>query len=223
MSPKKAPSPSSEDVWRIFRIMSEFVDGFGTLSQMGPCITIFGSAREPSKGAYYKMAERTAALAVKNGFGVITGGGPGVMEAANKGAAEANGRSIGLNIQLPFEQKPNPYIKILMNFQHFFCRKVMFLKYTSGVIVLPGGYGTMDELFETLTLIQTQKARDLPLIMMGIDYWKGLVEWLRADMLSRDYIEKQDIKLCNLTDDPEEAIDIIKAFHKARSKGPNFM
>jgi uncharacterized protein (TIGR00730 family) len=223
MSPKKAPSPSSEDVWRIFRIMSEFVDGFGTLSQMGPCITIFGSAREKSGGVYYKMAERTAALAVKNGFGVITGGGPGIMEAANKGAAGANGVSIGLNISLPFEQKPNPFIKTLMNFKHFFCRKVMFLKYTSGVIVLPGGYGTMDELFETLTLIQTQKARDLPLIMMGKNFWKGLMDWLRDSMLQKDYILKNDLKLCNMTDDPKEAIDIIKAFHKARSRDVNFM
>jgi uncharacterized protein (TIGR00730 family) len=222
MAPKKTTSPSNEDVWRIFRIMSEFVDGFGTLSQMGPCITLFGSAREQKGGKYYNMAEETAALAVKNGFGVITGGGPGVMEAANKGATEEKGTSIGLNIQLPFEQKPNPYIRTLMNFQHFFCRKVMFLKYTSGVIVLPGGYGTLDEMFETLTLIQTRKARSIPLVLMGTEYWQGLLDWLKNTMLKRDFIEKKDLKLATVTNDPKKAIDIIKSFHKKGRIEANF-
>jgi uncharacterized protein (TIGR00730 family) len=219
---KRTVPPSNEDVWRIFRIMSEFVDGFGTLSQMGPCITIFGSAREKPSGKYYRMAEQTARLAVKNGFGVITGGGPGIMEAGNKGATEAKGTSIGLNIQLPFEQRPNPFIKTMMNFKHFFCRKVMFLKYTDGVIIMPGGFGTMDEFFEALTLVQTRKMHEVPIIMMGSEYWKGLVAWLKKDMLGEAYIDKADLKLIKMTDDPAEAIGIIKAFVRKRRIRANF-
>ena len=213
---------STDDTWRIFRIMAEFVEGFETLSKIGPCITIFGSARTPAGDPYYEMARGVASLAVKNGFGVITGGGGGIMEGANKGAYEANGKSVGLNIQLPFEQLPNKFIKTLLSFRHFFCRKVMFLKYTSAVVVLPGGFGTMDELFEALTLIQTQKSETLPLVMMGKEYWQGLIDWLHTSMLAKNYILPADFELIRLTDDPQETIDIINAFTTKRSTPVNF-
>lgn len=219
---KLNPPQSQDDTWRIFRIMAEFVDGFETLSKVGPCVTIFGSARTPEGDRYYEMARKVAACAVKNGYGVITGGGGGIMEAANRGAFEANGTSIGLNIQLPFEQVANKYIKLLLSFKHFFCRKVMFLKYTSAVIVLPGGFGTMDELFEALTLVQTQKSGHLPIVIMGKDYWKGLDDWLRGSMYANKYISKGDFDLITMTDDPREAIDIINAFMKRRSTPVNF-
>lgn len=214
---------SNEDTWRIFRIMAEFVEGFETLSRVGPCVTIFGSARTPKDHKFYKMAVDVARLAAKSGFGVITGGGPGIMEAANKGAAMENGRSIGLNIQLPYEQLPNPYVKQLLNFRHFFCRKVMFLKYTSAVIIMPGGYGTMDEMFETLTLVQTQKVATLPLILMGKEYWGGLVEWLNSTMRGHDYIIDADLSLMRMTDDPQEAIDIINKCESAKQVSANFV
>lgn len=215
---------SHEDTWRLFRIMAEFVEGFETLSRMGPCITIFGSARTPRKHAFYKMTEKVARLAAKNGYGVITGGGSGIMEAANKGADMENGVSIGLNIQLPFEQVPNDYIKHQLNFRHFFCRKVMFLKYTSAVIMMPGGFGTLDEMFETLTLVQTQKVASLPLILMGKTYWRDLVRWIGKTML-RDYqyISPEDMSLIKITDDPHEAIDYINTFEDAKKVRPNFV
>ena len=212
-----------EDTWRIFRIMAEFVEGFETLSRVGPCITIFGSARTPKRHKYYKMATEVARLATKSGYGVITGGGPGIMEAANKGAAMENGKSIGLNIQLPYEQLPNPYIKQLLNFRHFFCRKVMFLKYTSAVIIMPGGFGTMDELFEVLTLVQTQKVATLPLILMGREYWKGLLDWLNESMLAHEYIVTADISLLKLTDDPQEVIDIVNKIDHRKQVVANFV
>ena len=224
MSVKTKPAlPSHEDAWRIFRIMSEFVEGYETLSECGPCITVFGSARTPKADPYYKMGEALSRLAVRRGFGVITGGGPGIMEAANKGASASRGQSIGLNIELPFEQVPNPYIKTMINFKHFFSRKVMFLKYTSGVVVLPGGYGTLDELFETLTLVQTSKAQPIPLVMMGKDYWKGLVGWLRREMRGRKYINEEDLDLLHMTDDPGEAMGVIEDFHERRSSAANFV
>jgi uncharacterized protein (TIGR00730 family) len=212
-----------EDTWRIFRIMAEFVEGFETLSRNGPNVTIFGSARTPSDHEYYKLAVEVARLSVKNGYGVITGGGPGIMEAANKGATMENGRSIWLNIQLPFEQLPNPYIKTLINFRHFFIRKVMFLKYTSAVIIMPGGYGTMDEMFETLTLIQTQKVGSLPLVLMGTDYWKGLLEWLSKTMLEFKYILDADISMMKITDDPEEAVEFVNQNEKQKKVTANFV
>lgn len=212
-----------EDTWRVFRIMAEFVEGFETMSRVGPCLTIFGSARTPKNHKYYKMAVTVARMAVKSGYGVITGGGPGIMEAANKGAAQANGKSIGLNIQLPFEQLPNPYVKLLLNFRHFFCRKVMFLKYTSAVIIMPGGFGTLDEMFETLTLIQTQKIDTLPLVLMGQDYWKGLLDWLKSSMLHHDYIQPADLKLIKVTDDPQEAIDYINTCEGTKNVTANFI
>jgi uncharacterized protein (TIGR00730 family) len=219
---KEQLQPAAEETWRIFRIMAEFVEGFETLSHIGPCVTIFGSARTSESDAHYQLARETAKRAVESGYGVITGGGPGIMEAANRGASEANGISVGLNIQLPFEQVPNAYIKTIINFRYFFCRKVMFLKYTSAVIVLPGGFGTMDEMFETLTLIQTHKIRDLPLILMGADYWKGLTAWLRSAMLRRSYIDADDIDLMRVCDSCEEAIRIINSFYTKRESSINF-
>jgi len=222
MSPQSYTSSSNDDTWRIFRIMAEFVEGFETLSKMGPCVTIFGSARTPKENKYYNLTEQLAAIAVKNGYGVITGGGGGIMEAANKGAFKEKGASIGLNIQLPFEQAANPYIKTLISFRHFFCRKVMFLKYTSAVIVLPGGFGTMDELFETLTLVQTHKSKNLPVILMGNEYWKGMVDWLRTSTIGENYISPEDINLITSTDDPEKAISTINEFYKKRDTTENF-
>ncbi len=223
MKPKSDSVQANEETWRIFRIMAEFVEGFEVLSRIGPCVTMFGSARVAEGDRYYQLARETAKRAVQNKYGVITGGGPGIMEAANRGAGEAKGVSVGLNIQLPYEQVPNPYIKTLINFRHFFCRKVMFLKYTSAVIVLPGGYGTMDEMFETLTLIQTQKISDLPLILMGKDFWTGMLGWLKKDMLKRGYVGGADLELMRLSDDPQEAIDIINAFYTKRESAINFI
>ena len=211
-----------DDTWRVFRYMAEFVEGFETLSSIGPCVTIFGSARTPKDDAYYKMTVETAKLAVGAGFGVITGGGPGIMEAANEGAVLAGGKSVGLNIQLPYEQKPNPFVRVLINFRHFFSRKVMFLKYTSGVIIMPGGYGTLDEMFETLTLIQTSKIAHMPLVLMGTSFWQGLIDWILSSLEGSSYIDKDDLKLLKVTDDPEEAITIIGQGDKSREVRPNF-
>ncbi len=202
--------------------MAKFVEGFETLSKMGPCVTIFGSARTPKEDGSYALAERLSSIAVKNGYGVITGGGGGIMEAANKGAFKEQGISIGLNIQLPFEQVANPFIKTLISFRHFFCRKVMFLKYTSAVIVLPGGFGTLDELFETLTLVQTHKSTVLPVVLMGLSYWKGLIDWMKNSTLAHNYISPEDMALMTLTDDPEEAIATINEFYKKRETAENF-
>ncbi|MBN1128481.1 MAG: TIGR00730 family Rossman fold protein [Chitinispirillaceae bacterium] len=214
---------AQENTWRLFRIMAEFVEGFETLSRMGPCITVFGSARTPKSHRYYKMAVAVSRLAARSGYGIITGGGPGIMEAANKGAMQGKGKSIGLNIQLPFEQMPNPYIKHLINFRYFFCRKVMFLKYTSAVIVMPGGFGTLDELFESMTLIQTEKVSSLPLILMGVSYWKGLFRWLEKTMLEENaYISPGDLSLVKMTDDPGEAVDYINKIEDARKVKANF-
>ncbi len=214
---------STEETWRIFRIMAEFVEGFETLSRAGPCLTIFGSARTSDNHDAYKLAESTARLAAEKGYGVITGGGPGIMEAANKGAAEGGGNSIGLNIQLPYEQVPNEHITTMINFRYFFIRKVMFLKYTSAVIVMPGGFGTLDEMFETLTLIQTHKISYLPLILMGVDFWQGLLDWLRTRALTSDYIVEEDIGLMTLTDSPRKAIDTISSFYEKRESDRNFL
>lgn len=223
MAPGKNKMSYQEETWRIFRIMAEFVEGFETLSRIGPCVTIFGSARTPTNDKFYTCAVDMAKIAVQNKYGVITGGGPGIMEAANKGASEAGGVSIGLNIQLPFEQEPNSFIKTLLNFKYFFCRKVMFLKYTSAVIVFPGGYGTLDEMFETLTLIQTQKISHVPLILVGKEYWKGCIDWLKEGLVQRDYIDKADLELFHVVNKPEEAIQIINTFYKRREDAVNFM
>jgi uncharacterized protein (TIGR00730 family) len=216
-------SSSQDDTWRLFRIMAEFVEGFETLSRIGPCVTIFGSARTPKKHKYYKMAVEVARRAAQSGYGVITGGGPGIMEAANRGAFMEKGTSIGLNIQLPFEQMPNPYIKTTLSFRHFFCRKVMFLKYTSAVIIMPGGFGTLDEMFETLTLVQTHKVDTLPLILMGKSYWQGLIRWLTKTMQSdHGYILPEDMSLIKITDDPDDAIEHVNAAEGAKKVRANF-
>jgi len=202
------------DSWRMFRIMAEFVEGFERLADTSPAVTIFGSARAEAGQPEYQLAERLAQLLVKRGYSVITGGGPGVMEAANKGAAEAGGQSVGLNIELPFEQKPNPYANIHLNFRYFFVRKVMFVKYAMAYIVMPGGFGTVDELFEAVTLIQTHKLKPFPVILMVRNYWEGLVRWLRETLLAQGKISPKDLEILQLTDDPEEAVEIVDRFHR---------
>ncbi len=206
------------DPWRVFRIMGEFVEGFDTLADLGPAVSIFGSARVSSGDPWYAAAERTAALFAENGFGVITGGGPGIMEAANKGAGRAGGRSIGCNIELPFEQGMNRYVRTAINFRYFFVRKTMFVKYAEGFIIFPGGFGTMDELFESLTLIQTRKVRHFPVVLMGSDYWGGLLDWLRNVMAAGGKIGDQDLALLTVTDSPEEAVrHVLEAQEKQRA------
>ncbi len=213
----KTPIPD-ENPWRVFRIMAEFVEGFDELSQIGPAVSIFGSAREKLNHKYYEAAEKTAQLLVKEGYAVITGGGPSIMEAGNKGAAEARGLSIGLNIDLPFEQKPNPYINHLINFHYFFSRKVMFVKYAKAFIIFPGGFGTLDEFFESITLIQTQRMERFPVILYGSSYWKGLLDWIKDSVLAEHCIDKADLSIYQTVDKPEDAIKIIKDFYKKQRK-----
>jgi len=202
-----------QDLWRLFRIMAEFTEGFEELASVGPAVSIFGSARSQPSERYYKLAEQTASEVVKAGFAVITGGGGGIMEAANKGAADADGKSIGLNIELPMEQIPNPYQNVVLDFRYFFVRKVMFLKYAHGFIVFPGGYGTMDEFFESLVLIQTLKQASFPVILMGSDYWGGLVKWIRETMLNKHgYISPEDLDVFTVVDEPQAAVEIIASF-----------
>jgi len=191
--------------------MGEFVEGFETLASLGPAVTIFGSARVKPGSEYYKLAERTAALLAEQGFAVITGGGPGVMEAANKGAREAGGRSVGCNIELPFEQGMNAYVEMSVNFRYFFVRKTMFVKYPEAFVIFPGGFGTMDELFEALTLIQTGKIRNFPVVLFGKEYWSGLLGWLRDVMLAEGKIAVNDVDLLVVTDSPEEAVRVVTA------------
>jgi uncharacterized protein (TIGR00730 family) len=212
------PQQTIRDTWRIFRIMAEFVDGFETLSRVGPCITLFGSARSHRGSADYELGREVAREATGRGYGVITGGGPGVMEAANRGAQEAGGVSVGLNIDLPFEQVANAFVDRdkLVNFSFFFVRKVMLLKYAQAVIVLPGGFGTLDELFESLTLIQTNKATPFPILMLGTDYWEGLLDWLRDKVLRDGKLSPEDMSLFTVTDDPAHALDIIEQFYEHR-------
>ncbi len=199
-----------QDSWRLFRILAEFVEGFEALSEHHPAVSIFGSTRVRPGDEVYARAEQIGRLLAENGFGVITGGGPGVMEAANKGAASAGGRSIGLNIELPLEQKPNPYANITLRFRYFFVRKVMFVKYAVAYIILPGGFGTMDELFESITLIQTHKIKPFPVIMVGSSYWKGLVDWIKDVALKEGRISTPDLEIIRVMDDPEEIIKTIK-------------
>jgi len=208
-----------EDPWRIFRIMAEFVDSFETLAAAGPAVTIFGSARMPRQDRYYKMAVELAGELARHDLAIITGGGPGIMEAANRGAAEGKGRSVGLNIQLPREQKGNRYVNIPINFHYFFSRKVCFVKYSIGFIFMPGGYGTLDEFFELVTLVQTERIPLFPLILIGRDFWQGLVRWMKATVLDRAFISPEDLELFTLTDDPKEAVDIIVA-HRRRMNVP---
>jgi hypothetical protein len=203
---------SIEESWRIFRIMAEFVDAIETLSKLKHSVTIFGSARIRTDDPYYKKTEYLARKLAENGFSVITGGGPGIMEAANKGAAAAGGQSVGMNIRLPYEQKPNPYANTVIEYKYFFIRKVMFIKYAVAYVILPGGFGTMDELFEALTLIQTKRIKGFPVIMMGSEYWQGLLEWLKNTMLQNDKIETADLEIIQVIDDPDEIVKHIKKF-----------
>jgi uncharacterized protein (TIGR00730 family) len=206
------------DLWRIFRIMAEFVEGFDELASIGPAVSIFGSARLKPGDEYYELADRTAREIVKAGFAVITGGGGGIMEAANKGAA--GGKSIGLNIELPLEQIPNDYQNFSLHFRYFFCRKVMFLKYAHGFIVFPGGYGTMDEFFEALVLIQTLKQASFPVILMGSKYWEGLLEWMKEKMLEEhQHISPEDMDVFTVADEPEAAVKIIIDFKRHEGRG----
>jgi uncharacterized protein (TIGR00730 family) len=197
------------DTWRVFRIMGEFVEGFDELASLTRGISIFGSARSKPDDPDYKAAQETAALLAKQGFAVITGGGPGIMEAANRGAFEAGGLSIGCNIELPFEQKPNPYQTKGLKFKYFFVRKMMFVKYSLGFVIFPGGFGTFDELFEALTLIQTKKIRDFPVVLFGTDYWNGLMTWMRDVVLPGGKIAEHDFRLFHVTDSPEEVVSIV--------------
>jgi uncharacterized protein (TIGR00730 family) len=201
------------DPWRVLRIQSEFIDGFGTLAELGPAVSVFGSARTPRDHLLYATAERLGSQLVRAGLAVITGGGPGIMEAANKGAAEAGGVSVGLGIELPFESGLNPYVNLGINFRYFFARKTMFVKYAQGFVVLPGGFGTLDELFEALTLVQTHKVTQFPVVLLDTEYWKGLVEWLRSVALGRGTISATDLDAFTITDDADEAVNVMLQDH----------
>ncbi len=205
---------TKEDPWRIFRIMSEFVDGFEELSNIKEAVTIFGSARFKPSNKYYKLADETAYLMARNGFSVITGAGPGIMEAANKGAKRAEGDSVGLNILIPTAQKPNKFVTRSVEFKYFFCRKVMFVKYAKAFIVFPGGFGTLDELFEGITLVQTKRIEPLPVILVGGEYWKDMLTWIHKTLLPRDAIEKQDLTIFSVADTPEEILAVIRKFYR---------
>jgi len=208
-----------QDLWRIFRVMAEFTEGFDELGSIGPAVSIFGSARAKPDDAYYQIATRTASEMVKAGFSVITGGGGGIMEAANKGATEAGGKSIGLNIELPVEQVPNKYQNLSLHFRYFFCRKVMFLKYAHGFIVFPGGFGTMDEFFESLVLIQTLKQASFPVVLMGSEFWEGFIGWIKEKMLGEhNYISPEDMDVFTVVDEPAEATKIIVDFRESQGR-----
>lgn len=220
----ESPSPESpapdqfthSDTWRVLRIMGEFVDGFDELATVTPGVAIFGSARTPPDSPYYASARETAALFARAGFTVITGGGPGIMEAANRGAFEAGGASIGCNIELPFEQKPNPYQTKSLTFDYFFVRKTMFVKYSTAFVIFPGGYGTLDELFEALTLIQTRKIKDFPVVLFGKQYWEGMLRWVSDTLLAEGTISAADLKLLHLTDSPAEIVEIVESYQRAQ-------
>jgi uncharacterized protein (TIGR00730 family) len=215
---------AQQDLWRVFQVMAEFVNGFGIMSRIGPAVSVFGSARTQPGTPAYSLAEEVARELVRAGYGVITGAGSGIMEAANKGAREAGGSSIGVNIDLPFEQQANVYVDKdkLIKFRHFFVRKVMFVKYAQGFIVLPGGYGTLDEFFEAVTLIQTRKTTIFPVILLGKDYWHGLVDWIKNTLVTAGNISPEDLDLFHITDDPKEAVSIISHHYKKEKHLPNF-
>jgi len=215
----------TNDSWAIFKIMGEFVNGFERMSSIGPCVTIFGSARTKPDDKYYKLAVRIAEKITQHGYGIITGGGPGIMEAGNKGAHLAGGTSVGLNIDLPFEQHDNPYIDVdkSMDFDYFFVRKVMFVKYSQGFVVMPGGFGTLDELFEAITLIQTNKIDKFPIILVGSEFWDGLMEWVKKTLLSNNRnISSDDLDLIHIVDSADEVIDILDKFYDEFNLSPNF-
>lgn len=213
------------DSWRIFKILAEFVEGFEKLARIGPCVSIFGSARTTPDNKYFKLAEDVAYKLTQHGYGIITGGGPGIMEAGNLGAKKGGGSSVGINIDLPFEQQPNMFIDAdkLITFDHFFVRKVMFMKYAQGFIVLPGGFGTLDEFFEAITLIQTEKIGKFPIVMIGKDYWGGLIDWIKATMLANESnISPKDMELFTVVDTADEAVEIINNFYSKYLLSPNF-
>jgi len=199
------------EAWRLFKIIGEFVEGIDTLHNLGPAVTFFGSARTEPDNPIYKKTEELASLFVKNNFAVITGGGGGIMEAANKGAAEAGGTSVGLNIILPYEQEPNPYANVRLDFKYFFIRKVMFIKYAAAYIIMPGGFGTLDELFEAVTLIQTHRIKSFPLILVGSNYWAGLIDWIKSRLLEENRISPKDLDILQVVDDPE---DVVRAVNR---------
>ncbi|MCX5807933.1 MAG: TIGR00730 family Rossman fold protein [Proteobacteria bacterium] len=201
-----------KDTWRLFHIMAEFVEGFENLADIEPAVSIFGSARCQKNDPVYEKAFKLSKLLGKNGFNVITGGGGGVMEAANRGAKEAGAKSVGINIELPFEQKPNPYTNVKLSFRYFFVRKVMFLKYAMAYIIMPGGFGTLDECFEAITLIQTKKVKPFPVILVDSAYWKGLIDWVQSTLLPMSKISKEDMGIIKIMDEPEEVVDYIKKF-----------
>jgi uncharacterized protein (TIGR00730 family) len=212
------------DLWRIFKIMGEFVEGYDRMFKIGPCVSLFGSARLKPENPHYKTAVDIAQKFTELGFGVITGGGPGLMEAGNRGAQLGNGKSVGLCISLPFEEEPNPYVdpKNVLKFNYFFVRKVMFMKYAQGFIILPGGFGTLDELFEALTLIQTNKISRFPVVMVGKDYWGGMVDWIKHRMVEEGTISESDLDLFVLTDSVDEVIKIVSDFYLRNKLKPNF-
>ncbi|MGB5321524.1 TIGR00730 family Rossman fold protein [Lutimonas sp.] len=215
----------SNDSWAIFKVMSEFVDGYEKLSRIGPCVSVFGSARTKPGEAYYELAENIAFKLTQNGYGVITGGGPGIMEAGNKGAQRGGGVSVGLNIDLPFEQKDNSYIDHgkSLEFDYFFVRKVMFVKYAQGFVAMPGGFGTLDELFEAITLIQTKKIAKFPIILVGTSFWAGLIDWIKDMMLHKNgNISAEDLDLFSIVDSPDQVVDVINNFYKKHQLSPNF-
>lgn len=208
----------SEDPWRVFRIMSEFVEGFEVLSTVGKAVSIFGSSRMKSNNKYYRLAEKIAYLLAKEGYAVITGSGPGIMEAANKGTKRAGGHSIGLNIQIPQEQEANPYVDTLLDFRYFFVRKVMFVKYAKAFVIMPGGYGTLDEFTEAINLIQTERISKFPVILFGKEYWRGLLDWLRNVTLKQGNISQKDLEIFTVVDSPSEVVAIIKRFYKSHPR-----
>jgi len=222
--PKGWNEIKTNDSWAIFKIMGEFVNGFEKMSVIGPCVTIFGSARTKPGDAYYELAVNVSKKVSEAGYGIITGGGPGIMEAGNRGAHLAGGTSVGLNIDLPFEQHDNPYIDDdkSLDFDYFFVRKVMFVKYSQGFVVMPGGFGTLDELFEAITLIQTNKIGRFPIILVGTVFWQGLMDWIRNTMLEAGNISPKDLDLIKVADTAEEVVEIIDAFYKGHTLSPNF-
>jgi uncharacterized protein (TIGR00730 family) len=203
-----------EDPWRVFRIMSEFVEGFEVLSQVGKAISIFGSSRLKANTKYYKLAEETAYLLAKEGYAIITGSGPGIMEAANKGAKRAGGRSIGLNIQIPMEQKPNRYVDTVLDFSYFFVRKVMFVKYAKAFVIMPGGYGTLDEFSEAINLIQTERIPKFPVVLFGKEYWKGMLDWLNNTVVKHGSLHRKELRIFTVVDRPEEVVAAVKRFYE---------
>jgi len=223
--PKDWNEIKTSDSWKVFKILSEFVEGFEKMARIGPCVSIFGSARTQPDNKYFKLSEDIAFKLTQRGYGVITGGGPGIMEAANMGAKKGNGKSVGLNIALPFEQEANIFIDPdkLITFDHFFVRKVMFMKYAQGFIVLPGGFGTFDELFEALTLIQTEKIGSFPIILVGSSYWEGLIKWIKETVLEKENnVSHKDFDLFNVADEADEVVDLIDKFYSKYMLSPNF-